>query len=211
MAGIEQAVLAFIEGLYQAIGWPGVLVLSAIESACIPVPSEIILPLAGWMLIKEAGLGPEFLLVAAIVGGLGNTLGSVATYWVGRCGGRRLLERYGRYLLISHHDLEMADRWFAKYGLKAAFFSRLLPVVRTFISLPAGVARTPFWRFTVLTFAGSFIWSGALAYGGYLLGQHWEQLRSAMRPFDIPILIALAALAGWFIFRKTRRNGEHHH
>ncbi len=210
MAGYEQAVLSFIQQVYQSIGWPGVVFLMAIESACIPLPSEIIMPLAGWMLIKEAGQGPAFILVAAAAGGLGNTLGSILTYWVGLAGGRRFLEKYGKYVLISHHDLELADTWFNKYGQRAAFISRLLPVVRTFISLPAGVARTPFWPFTLYTFLGSFLWSGALAYGGYLLGQHWEQLRSVMRPFDIPIIIVIAALVVWFVVHRIRRKDHVH-
>lgn len=205
MSGLEQSILSFVQGVYQSIGWPGVVILMAIESACIPLPSEIIMPLAGWMLIKDLGHGPQCVALAAAAGGLGNTLGSVVAYGVGRAGGRRAIERYGRYILISEHDLCLADAWFNKYGQRAAFFSRLLPVVRTFISLPAGIAKTPFLRFTLYTFAGSFLWSGALAYGGFLLGQHWEQIRAVMRPFDIPIVAIIVLLIAWFVVRRLRR------
>lgn len=204
MSGIEDSILSFIQNVYQAIGWPGVVFLSALESACIPLPSEIIMPLAGWMLIRDAGLSPWYILLAAFAGGLGNTLGSIVAWVVGRFGGRKLVEKYGKYVLISAHDLHLADAWFNKYGQRAAFFSRLLPVVRTFISLPAGIARTPLWKFVIFTFAGSFIWSGALAYGGYLLGQHWERIRSVMRPVDIPLIAIILALVIWFVVRRVR-------
>lgn len=205
MSGLEEALLSFIENAYIAMGWPGVIVLSAIESACIPLPSEIIMPLSGWMLIKEQGLSVWYTLVAAAAGGLGNTLGSLVAYWVGIKGGRRLLERYGKFILVSHHDLERADNWFGKYGQSTVFFSRLLPVVRTFISLPAGISRMPLVKFTIYTFIGSFIWSWGLAYGGFLLGQHWEDLRSAMRPFDIPIIVIVVALVAFFVYRRVRQ------
>lgn len=187
------------------MGWPGVIVLMAIESACIPLPSELIMPLAGWMLIKDEGLGPEWLLVAGLSGALGNTIGSLIAYYAGAWGGRPFITRYGKYILISHHDLDLADRWFKRWGNWTAFFSRMLPVVRTFISLPAGISRMPIWQFTVYTFAGSFIWSLALAAGGYALGENWEDLRNWMRPADIPILIVLGALVTWYVYRHVKR------
>lgn len=204
MGGLEQSILSFVQNIYQTIGWPGVFLLMAVESACIPLPSEIIMPLAGWMLIKDLNLGPEYIALAAAVGAAGNLAGSAATYLVGRAGGRRLAERYGRYVLISEHDLQLADGWFNKYGRGAAFFSRLLPIVRTFISLPAGIAKTPFARFCAYTFAGAFLWSGALAYGGFLLGQHWDEIRTTMSRFDVPIAVAIVALIAWFIVRRLR-------
>lgn len=205
MEEIERQIIAFIAQVYDLIQWPGVVILMAIESACIPLPSELIMPLSGWMLIKAKGLDASFTLVAAFYGALGNTLGSALAYWVGAKGGRPLVERYGRYILISHHDLDRADRWFKRYGDWAVFFSRLLPVVRTFISLPAGISRMPFGRFMLYTFLGSFPWSWGLAYGGYLLGEHWEGLRAAMRPFDIPIIIVIVALVALYVWRHVRR------
>jgi membrane protein DedA with SNARE-associated domain len=176
----------------------------AIESACIPLPSEIIMPLAGWFLVDDRGLGVEWLFLAAFCGALGNLIGSLIAYAVGAWGGRPLLLRYGRYLLISRHEVEQAERWFARYGDWAVLVSRVLPVVRTFISLPAGIARMNVWRFTVLTFVGSFPWSLGLAWAGYVLGENWERIRDWMRPADIPILIILIALIAWYIYRRPR-------
>ena len=185
--------------------WPGVVVMMAIESAAIPLPSEIIMPLAGWMLVKDRGLGVPWLLLAAFCGALGNLLGSLLGYYVGAWGGRPLVLRYGRYLLISHHDLDLADRWFDRYGQWTVFFSRLLPVVRTFISVPAGVARMPIWQFSAYTFAGSFPWSLGLAWAGFLLGENWEDIRNWMRPADIPIVVVALLLIGLYVYRHVRR------
>lgn len=201
---MEKLLLDFIASVYNLIGWPGVVVLMAIESACIPLPSEVIMPLAGWMLIKNAGLSATSTLLAGAYGALGCTFGSAIAYAAGMWGGRPLLEKYGRYILLSHQDLDMADRWFQKYGSWAAFFSRLLPVVRTFISLPAGIARTNLVKFLTYTFLGSFIWCVGLAYGGYLLGEHWESLRNAMRPFDPIIGAVIIILIGWYIYRRIK-------
>jgi len=176
----------------------------AIESACIPLPSEIIMPLAGWFLVDDRGLGEQWLLLAAFCGALGNLIGSLIAYAVGAWGGRPFLLRYGRFVLISRHEVEQAERWFARYGDRAVFISRVLPVVRTFISLPAGIARMNLWRFSILTFVGSFPWSLGLAWAGFVLGDNWERIREWMRPADIPILIALAALVAWYIYRRVR-------
>ena len=138
----------------------------AIESAAIPLPSELIMPLAGWMLVNDRGLGEEWLFLAAFFGALGNTLGSIVAYYAGAWGGRPLVTKYGKYVLISHHELDLADRFFKRWGNWAVFFSRLMPVVRTFISVPAGIARMPIWQFIIYTFAGAYIWSLGLAWGG---------------------------------------------
>ena len=199
---MEQHILDFIRNVYQSIGWPGVVILMTIESACIPLPSEIIMPLAGWMLI---GAGRwEFIFVAGLFGAIGNVLGSAISYWVGAHGGRPFLLRYGKYLLVTEHEIDNADKWFARYGDRAAFFSRLLPGVRTFISLPAGIARTPRLRFYIFTFAGSLIWSTLLAFGGYLLGSNYEAIRRVMRPFDIPIVVIVLALVAYFIWKRVK-------
>ena len=204
MLAIEQELLNFISHIYSLIGWPGVVALMALESACIPVPSEIIMPLAGWMLIQAKSLNVAFTLVAGAYGALGNTIGSAIAYGVGMWGGRPFLERFGKYILISRHDLEQADRWFTKRGNWSIFVSRLLPVVRTFISLPAGIARMKFIPFLVYTFIGSFIWSTGLAYGGYKLGEHWEQLRDIMRPFDPLVIAIVVILMALYIYRHIR-------
>ena len=209
---LESHILDFIRDVYQTIGWPGVVLLMAIESACIPLPSEIIMPLAGWMLILDKGHGAGYVLLAGFYGALGCTLGSVVAYWVGQWGGRRLIKRYGKYFLVSSHDLDIADRWFARHGQWTVFFSRLLPVVRTFISFPAGVTRMHFKKFVVYSFAGSLPWCLGLAYGGYLLGDNWESLRNAIRPFDIPIAIVIGILLALYIYRHVRnlRKGSEH-
>ncbi|MFQ6058484.1 MAG: DedA family protein [Anaerolineae bacterium] len=201
MEALEEQIVLFLQNLFNAIGWPGVVAAMTIESACIPLPSEIIMPLSGWMLVQR----PAELLWAGFYGALGCTIGSIIAYWGGALGGRPILLRYGRYLLISAHDIELADRWFARYGEATAFFSRLLPIVRTFISLPAGVARMNFPKFVFYTFAGSFPWSLGLAWAGYVFGEHWREVREIMRPFDIPIAMALIVLFILFLRRHLRR------
>ncbi len=186
------------------MNWPGVVALMAIESACIPLPSEIIMPLAGWMLVREQLLPVSYVLLAGFYGALGCTIGSIIAYVVGMWGGRPFLEKYGKYILISHRDLALADKWFYKSGKWAIFISRLLPIVRTFISLPAGIARMNFAWFLVYSFIGSFIWCTGLAYGGYLLGEHWEQIRIIMRPFDPLIGFLIIVLIAFYIYRHVR-------
>lgn len=206
---LEQVLVHFLENLFEVVGWFGVVLAMAIESACIPLPSEVTMPLAGWFLIEARGLSVWNVIWAGVYGGLGCTIGSVITYWVGALGGRPLLEKYGKYVLISRHDIEVADRWFARWGEATAFFSRLLPVVRTFISLPAGVARMNFAKFTALSLVGSFTWCIVLGWLGYVFGSQWELIRKYMRPFDIPIIIAGLILVGWYIYHHVKRNKAH--
>jgi membrane protein DedA with SNARE-associated domain len=209
VTGFEQWALDLIAKTYNFLQWPGVMALMAVESACIPFPSELIMPLAGWMIIRDHGLPAFYTLMAGFYGAIGNTAGSVIAYYLGMLAGRPLLNRYGRYILISQHDLDTADRWFSHRGNWIVFVSRLLPLVRTYISLPAGIARMNIARFLIYTFTGSFIWSTGLAYGGYLLGEHWEQLRAAMRPFD-PIIIAIViVLIAFYIYRHVRHFQRH--
>ena len=186
--------------------WPGVIALMAIESACIPIPSEIIMPLAGWMLIKDPGLPIAFNLLAGVMGALGCTIGSLAAYWVGTKGGRPFLNKYGKYVLITPHDLDKADQWFQKNGDWAIFFSRLMPVIRTFISLPAGIWKMRIGKFVVYTFAGSFIWCTALSFAGYLLGANWEKIRTVMRPFDPVIIGIVVILIGFYVYRHIKHS-----
>ena len=199
---VEQIFLTVIHQVYDTIGWGGVVFLMAVESAAIPFPSELIMPLAGWLLVLERGGGWGMLVVAGLCGAVGNLLGSWVAYWLSLKGGRLLLLKYGKYVLISLDEIERTERWFDRYGEPAVFFGRLLPVIRTFISVPAGLARMNLWKFSIYTFAGSFPWSLGLAYGGFVLGENWETLRSAMRPFDIPIIILILLAGGWFLFRR---------
>ena len=206
MAAIETAIVEFLHAVLNAIGWPGVVAIMALESANIPIPSEVTMPLAGWMLVQARGLP---LWRAAVEGGLcgalGCTIGSVASYLLGYWGGRPFLERWGRYILVTEHDLQQADRWFARWGDWAAFISRLLPIVRTFISFPAGVVRTRFVSFAALSFAGSFLWCAALAAAGHAFGSEWERIREIMRPFDIPIAIVVLGGLVYYVYRHVRR------
>ncbi len=210
MNGIETWFLNIITNVYDAMGWPGVVFLMGIESAAIPFPSELIMPLAGWLLIEAKGDSAWMLALAAFYGALGNLLGSWVAYWISFKGGRPLLKKYGRYVLVTQHEVDRAEVWFQKYGELAVFASRLLPVVRTFISIPAGIARMNIWKFSFYTFVGSYPWSLGLAYGGYKLGENWEDLREVMRPFDFPIAGIIAAVVLWFIYHriKTIRNEE---
>lgn len=196
---LEQYLIPWLESLYRSMGYAGVLLAMAIESACIPLPSEIVLPMAGWMVAR----GEWDLWMATLAGTFGCTLGSIVAYWVGALGGRPLLLRYGRYVLISPHEVEIADRWFAKYGEAAIFFSRLLPVVRTFISLPAGIARMNFVRFVIYTTLGSFPWSLALVYVGKLLGDNWIEVRKVLHNLDYPIAFVILALVVLYVYRHV--------
>ncbi len=209
MEAIEAQLILFIQGLFDAIGWTGVAVAMAIESACIPLPSEVTMPLAGWMLVKNKMLGLDWVLFAGFVGAVGNLIGSWIAYAVGAWGGRPFLVRYGKYFLVSQHDIDLADRWFSKYGELTVFATRLMPVVRTFISFPAGVTRMNLLRFSVYTFAGAFPWSAGLAYAGFVAGEHWESIRAVMRPFDIPIILVCLVLLALFIYHKARAARVH--
>ena len=186
------------------MGWPGVVFLMGIESAAIPFPSELIMPLAGWLLIEAQGDSAWMLGMAGFYGALGNLLGSWIAYWVSYKGGRPLLKKYGKYVLVTQHEVDRAEDWFQKYGELTVFASRMLPVVRTFISVPAGVARMNFWKFSFYTFVGSYPWSLGLAYGGFKLGENWEDLRQVMRPFDFPIAAIIAVAVAWFIYHRIK-------
>jgi membrane protein DedA with SNARE-associated domain len=211
LEALEHQLVDFLTNLLQTIDWFGVVVIMALESANIPIPSEVTMPLAGWMLVQERGLSAwQAFWLGGLLGAVGCTLGSVISYALGAWGGRPLVQRYGKFILVHEEDLEKADRWFARWGDWASFISRLLPIVRTFISFPAGVVRTRFLRFTVFSFVGSFIWCGLLALGGYYFGQNWEQLRAIMRPFDIPIAVVIVAAVGYYIYRHVRRGGKTH-
>jgi membrane protein DedA with SNARE-associated domain len=197
---IIEILSAFIVATISALGYTGVVLLMAIESACIPLPSEIIMPFSGYLVYT----GQFNLWAVGAAGAIGCVLGSLVAYWVGSYGGRPLIEKYGRYFLVSHHDLDLADRWFSKYGEVIVFASRLLPVIRTFIAFPAGVARMNLKRFVVYTFAGSLPWCIGLAYVGQKLGEQWdknESLKSWFHRFDFVIGIFILLAAAWWIWR----------
>ncbi|MHB1361922.1 MAG: DedA family protein [Thermoleophilia bacterium] len=187
----------FIKDIISALGYPGVFLAMAIESACIPLPSEIIMPFSGYLVFT----GEFNLVLVGIVGALGNLAGSLLAYWVGARGGRPLIERYGKYVLLSHHDLDMADRWFAKYGRSTVFFTRLMPVIRTFISFPAGISRMKLSTFSLYTFLGALPWSIFLAYVGFKMGENWDTLGGYFHKADILIGILIVAAVVWYVWR----------
>ncbi|PYV26979.1 MAG: alkaline phosphatase [Acidobacteria bacterium] len=190
----------FVIAVISQAGYPGIVLLMGIESACIPLPSEIIMPFSGYLVYT----GRFKLAWVALAGAVGCNVGSLVAYYVGALGGRPLAEKYGRYVLVTRHDLELADRWFARYGDWAVFFARLLPVVRTFIALPAGIARMNFLRFNVYTFLGSLPWCLALAYAGLKLGERWTILRQYFHRFDTVILILIVIGGAWFVRNRWK-------
>lgn len=197
-ARIIPALAHFIIAVISGAGYFGVLLLMAIESACIPLPSEIIMPFAGYLAYK----GQFSLFWAATAGALGCNLGSLVAYEIGHYGGRPLVERYGSYLLLNRHDLDLADRFFLKFGSAAVFIARLLPVVRTFIALPAGIARMPRARFHLYTFVGSWPWCFMLAWVGMKLGERWEsdpRLKQWLHRLDLVIIVLILAAVVWFV------------
>jgi membrane protein DedA with SNARE-associated domain len=198
------AIAAAIIGIISSLGYGGIVLLMAIESACIPLPSEIIMPFSGYLVFK----GELSLWGVALAGTLGCVLGSLVAYYVGLWGGRPLVRKYGRYLLISHQDMDMADRWFARHGDITILVGRLLPAIRTFIAFPAGVARMPLGKFLLYTFLGSLIWCWALAWIGQRLGEHWDSLGVWFHRFDTAIAAAILAAAAWWIWRHFRHLKE---
>ena len=202
LAFIDQIALPFLQSLYGAVGYLGVMLAMGIESAMIPLPSELILPFAGFMIsdptqVEPLTHGPWGFWIVVVVATIGNTLGSLIAYAIGAYGGRPFLERWGRYLLIRPHEIEIADRFFRDHGNITVFVGRLLPIVRTFISFPAGVTRMPLGRFIAYSTAGAVPWSIALVFAGTKLGSAWKDIRHALQPFDllIAVVVVLGALA----------------
>jgi membrane protein DedA with SNARE-associated domain len=212
LAFIDQIVIPFLNGLYGHVGYLGVAVAMAIESAMIPLPSELVLPYAGFLVSDPTQLepltsGPWSFWIVVVAATIGNTAGSLIGYAIGAWGGRPFLERWGRYLLIRPHEIAAAERFFARYGPATAFFSRLLPIVRTFISFPAGVARMPLGTFIAYSTAGAFLWSTGLVFAGVQLGSRWADIRHALQPFDLAIAVVAVGLVALFIWWRLGRPG----
>lgn len=194
--GILEPVARFTEGTMVSLGYTGIVLLMAIESACIPLPSELIMPYAGYMAHK----GHMNLIGTGLAGALGCVVGSLVAYYVGMVGGRPLAEKYGRWVLFSKRDLERADAWFARWGLWAALISRMLPIIRTFISFPAGIARVPVVPFSILTFVGSFPWCLMLAWAGLKLAENWKRIGHYFHGADVVIGALIVAGFGWWLW-----------
>ena len=193
-------VSGFVVSTIARLGYGGIVLLMGIESACIPLPSEVIMPFAGYLAYR----GEFSLWGAAVAGASGCVLGSLVAYFIGFYGGRSLVYKYGRYVLISHRDLAMADRWFVRHGGITVFIGRLLPIVRTFIALPAGISRMPFLPFVIYTFIGSLIWCYGLAWIGLKLGENWHTLGKYFHRFDAAIAMFLLIGAVWYLRRHWK-------
>lgn len=189
----------------DAMGLPGVFVLMVLESACIPIPSEATMLFTGFNVAE----GHYSLFAAVMVGTTANLVGSWIAYWIGRAGRVDLLEKHGHKIHVKKSDLERADRWFERYGDVTVFVTRMLPIVRTFISLPAGVARMPFWRFTVLTFLGCLPWVFALTFIGKQAGDNWESWKDNLHYVDYVVgALILLGIALLLVRRRRRRRGN---
>jgi membrane protein DedA with SNARE-associated domain len=200
----------FIRTAIQDYGYLAVFVLMVLESACIPIPSEVTMLFGGAAANATFAAGlpghphPLNFLVVGLLGTVGNLVGSWIAYGVGRAGGRPLIERWGRFIFLRPHELDRSEVWFEEHGETAVFVSRLLPVVRTFISLPAGVAEMPFARFSTYTFAGCLPWTFALAGVGYALGSRWTTVEKYLRPISIMVGVLLVAAIAWWLIRRAR-------
>ncbi len=205
---IEQIVNFATQVIISVIGktgyW-GIFGLMTAESALIPIPSEITMTFAGYL----ASVGQFNLWAVILVGALANLFGSILAYWLGRWGQeaivRKIIKKYGKYLLITEHEYDRSEMWFRKYGERITFFSRVLPIIRTFISLPAGVAAMDFGRFCFFTFLGSLIWSAFLTYIGYALGRNWDSLHGYYQKFEYVIIFGLAALFVYYVWHKVKK------
>jgi membrane protein DedA with SNARE-associated domain len=190
----------FVISIISSMGYLGVMLLMAIESACIPLPSEVIMPFSGYL----AYTGQFNLWMVAVVGAIGCNVGSEIAYEIGYYGGRPLVERYGSYVLLSENELDWAERFFARFGDLTVLLSRMLPVVRTFIALPAGVARMPRLRFHLYTFVGSFPWCLGLAYLGMKAGENWKYLGKYFHEFDKVIAAVILLGLAWFVWSRWK-------
>lgn len=204
---IVAALAHFIIATISASGYLGIMLLMGIESACIPLPSEIIMPFSGYLV----HVGRFRLIWVATAGALGCNLGSAVAYWIGAHGGRPLIERFGSYVLLNRHDLDRTTRFFEKYGSITVFLARLLPVVRTFIALPAGIARMPLARFHIYTFLGSWPWCFVLAYVGMRLGQGWDtdpRFKEIFHRFHTAIVLMLLLGIVWFLWSHWKQRAR---
>ncbi len=205
---ILSPIVQFVINTISSLGYPGIAVLMGIESAAIPLPSEVIMPFSGF-LVSE---GRFSLQGIALAGAAGSVLGSWVTYWIGKYGGRPLVRKYGHWVLITEHDLNLVDRFFSRFGNWATLVGRMLPVIRTYISIPAGLAGVRFWPFTLTCFVGSYVWSFFLGWIGFKLGENWEDIRHYFRQVDWLIIVLIIVGIAWWIRRhfsnRIKENGK---
>lgn len=192
----------FVIHTIDQIGYTGIFLLMLVESCGILMPSEVIMPFSGFLVAD----GKMTLWAITVAGTIGNLVGSLLAYWIAYKGGRPLIEKYGKYILISKHDLDLADRWFKNYGDWTVFFGRLLPVVRTYISFPAGIAKMDIKRFSIYTTLGALPWTLLFGWLGVKMGSNWELIREKLHNFDMAIGIAVVAFIALYIWRHVRNN-----
>lgn len=192
--------IQLILDVISAIGYFGIFALMGLESMCLPVPSEIVMPFGGWLAYD----GRFDLTLVALAGTLGCVAGSVIAYYIGYFGGREFILKYGHYVHLDEGTLKRTERWFEKHGAMAIFVTRLLPVVRTFISLPTGMVKYNFWKFVTLTAIGSFIWCYLLAYIGFVLGPSWREIEDEFRGLQVLVVIGAAALVAYYIYHRWK-------
>ena len=193
-----------ITHLIATLGYPGVLLLMSLESACTPLPSEAIMPFAGAQITAPTGSFHPNIWALTLIGALGNLIGSVLAYWVGYVGGRPFLDKYGKFILIRKRDLDKSDAFFQKHGEWTVFFGRWLPLVRAFISLPAGIARMNFLRFCAFTFAGALPFCYLLTWAGTKLGLHWQQVHVWLQKADVGVTAVLLVLLALWLWHHLR-------
>jgi membrane protein DedA with SNARE-associated domain len=205
MVGLIEFGTTLILDWISQYGYWGIILLMALESATLPVPSEIVMPFAGFLVWEQGVMNLPGVILA---GTIGCTLGSIAAYAVGYYAGRPVILRYGKYVLLSERHLVQAERWFARYGGKATFIARLLPIIRTVISLPAGISKMRFKPFVLYSFVGSLPWTAMLAYVGFWLGPNWEDIGSVFRGMDILVVVGAVALIIWYVHAVRKRNSK---
>jgi len=202
MGNVLVAITNWITHVIAALGYPGVVLLMGLQTAAIPLPSEVIMPFAGFLVASS-----HFSVIGlALAGAVGSVLGAWITYALGFYGGRPLVLRYGRFVLLHEHDLELTENFFKKFGVLSIFLGQLLPIVRTFISIPSGLAQLPFVRFSISVFVGSFIWSYVLAFVGSRLGEHWSSLQVYFHKFDLLIIGLVIVVGGFWVYRHVKRS-----
>lgn len=204
MIDLVSYISAWALEIINTTGYVGIFILSALESAAIPIPSEVVIPFSGFLV--ASGKFSFWSVVA--VSTLANLTGSIILFLVGRSGGRWILEHYGKYILIHKKDLEMADKWFSKHGSATVFWGRMLPVVRTFISLPAGIAKMSIARFSLFTFLGALPWNFTLALIGLKAKENWDLLHGYFEKADILIMIMVAVLVSWYVWKHIKGEYE---
>lgn len=199
-----EVITQFVTDIILQVGYPGIFILMALGSACTPMPSEVVMVFSGYI----AQQGKLNFWLVGIVGTLGGLAGSIVTYYIGYYGGRPIMEKYGKYIMIEKHEIDLADRWFAKYGDRAVFISRLLPIIRAFISLPAGITRMNFTKFIVYSLVGSLPWVFVLTYLGIILGNNWNMLEHYWIYVDIATVLGIFAFIVYVGYKVFMRKGR---